>query len=426
MKLDRKFWDDTVWNYGSLAVVASSGLFINFIIAGKMGAQALGVFNQTYAVYVIAAQIAAMAVHDSVQKHVAQHEADRNLCNVVSAAALIHSALTGLLCALVVYVSSTLIGDVLDSPATATGIALTAPGLFLFSVNKVLLGILNGQRKMRFYAIGQAIRGFGIFLVCFAIAFNNMAASWLGISFTLTEAVLFPYLLFVGAPRTVNWRFEGELKNWTRLHFSFGSRAFVNGLLSEAYIRVDVIMLGMFLSDEKVGIYSFAAMFVEGIYQLSVVIRTISNPVLVKLLSPLDKLALGAFVRRISGLSFLATAAAATVLFVVFPYLDMVFNPEMIEAGYPALMILLGGMTVFSIFVPTDQILLQAGWPGRQSLMMLMNILLNVILNFMFIPIYGLIGAASATAISFVGAGLLLNVLAWRFLGLKGGLLVAK
>ena len=145
MKLDRKFWDDTVWNYGSLAVVASSGLMINFVIAAQMGSTALGVFNQTYAVYVIAAQIAAMAVHDSAQKHMAEFDGDGQARDVLSAAAIIHSVVTGLVVALAVYLGSGLLGLVLDSEATALGVALAAPGLALFSVNKILLGILNGQ-----------------------------------------------------------------------------------------------------------------------------------------------------------------------------------------------------------------------------------------------------------------------------------------
>ncbi len=426
MKLDRKFWDDTVWNYGSLAVVASSGMLINFVIAAQMGSVALGIFNQTYAVYVIAAQIAAMAVHDSAQKHMAEHVDAPDTRNILSAAAILHSVVTGVLAALGVYLLSFLIGKMLDSAPTAIGIALAAPGLALFSVNKVLLGILNGQRKMRLYAIGQGIRAFGILGVCLFIALTDRPPSLLGLSFTLTEAVLLPFLLVVGAPRGISWRFQGELKRWTKLHFSFGSRAFVNGLLAEAYIRVDILMLGMFLSDEKVGIYSFAAMFIEGLFQVSVVVRTIANPVLVGLLTPLDKIGLGRFVRRISAFSFLMTALAASVLVAIFPYLDLAFDKDMIEAGYPVLLILALGMTLFSIFVPCDHVLLQSGHPGAQSLMMTVNILLNVILNITLIPLYGLVGAASATAIAFVGAGIILNIVAWRFLGLKGGLLIAK
>ncbi len=407
-------------------MVASSGIAINFVVAAQMGSEALGVFNQIYAVYVIAAQVAVMAVHDSAQKHTAEHAEDSDACAVLSAAALAHSAVTGSVIALAVYLASGLVGDVLGSPSTAMGLALAAPGLALFSINKVLLGILNGHRKMRFYAVGQGIRAVGIFAVCLLVALYDQPAYLLGLSFTLTEVALLPFLLMVAAPRRIDWRFQGELKRWVGLHFSFGSRAFVNGLLAEAYIRVDIIMLGIFLSDAQVGIYSFAAMFIEGLFQISVVVRTIANPALVKLLSPLDKAGLRRFVHRISGLSLLMTALVAGVLAGAFPYLALFFDEMLVSGGYRVLVILAAGMTVFSIFVPVDHVMLQAGRPGVQSAMMTGNILVNVALNLALIPAYGLIGAASATAISFVVAGIILNAVAWRSLGLKGGLFVAE
>jgi O-antigen/teichoic acid export membrane protein len=415
-----------VWSYGSLAVVALSGILINFLVAGWMGAESLGVFTQLYAIYVIAAQVAVMGVHDSAQKHIAQHAADPAVCAVVSASALLHSMVTGAIIAFVIYLASATIGKVLDSPATGLGLALAAPGIALFSINKVLLGILNGYRKMRLYVVGQGIRALGIFAVCLFVALDDRPAYLLGLSFTLTELVLLPFLLMVAAPRRADWSLQGELQRWIKSHFSFGARAFLNGLLAEAYIRVDIIMLGVFLSDAQVGIYSFAAMFIEGLFQVSVVMRTIANPVLVNLLTPLDKVGLGRFVRRVSGLSMALTALGAGLLIVAFPYLAGAFDEALISGGYQVLIILGVGMSVFALFVPVDHVMLQAGRPGVQSAMMTGNILVNVVLNLMLIPAYGLMGAAMATTIAFVLSGVVLNTVAWRYLGLKGGLLVGK
>jgi O-antigen/teichoic acid export membrane protein len=125
-------------------------------------------------------------------------------------------------------------------------------------------------------------------------------------------------------------------------------------------------------------------------------------------------------------LSFLVTAVTAAALVLIFPYLTLVFDETMITDGYIVLVTLAVGMTIFSIFVPVDHVLLQAGRPGIQSIMMTGNIVINVVLNLTLIPIYGLVGAATATAISFALAGIVLNGVAWRYLNLKGGLLIAK
>ena len=40
----------------------------------------------------------------------------------------------------------------------------------------------------------------------------------------------------------------------------------------------DILMLAIFVSDRDVGIYSFAALFIEGLFQVPVVFRTLANP----------------------------------------------------------------------------------------------------------------------------------------------------
>ena len=67
--------------------------------------------------------------------------------------------------------------------------------------------------------------------------------------------------------------------------------------------------------------------------------------------------------------------------------------------------------------------LMQAGQPGRQSALMTVNILINVGLNIWLIPIYGIQGAAMATACAFAVSGLTLNAAVWRWLPMPGGLL---
>ena len=40
--------------------------------------------------------------------------------------------------------------------------------------------------------------------------------------------------------------------------------------------------LPIFMSDEKVGIYTFAALFAEGFYQLLIVLQNIMNPIMAR------------------------------------------------------------------------------------------------------------------------------------------------
>ena len=45
-RLQSKFLTDAAWNYGAFAIMAGTGVALNFFIAAVFGTAALGVFNQ--------------------------------------------------------------------------------------------------------------------------------------------------------------------------------------------------------------------------------------------------------------------------------------------------------------------------------------------------------------------------------------------
>ena len=59
---------DISWNYLSFFILAISGLIINFIIALSFSSEGLGIFNQTYAFFVIFSQFSVFGIHYSVLK----------------------------------------------------------------------------------------------------------------------------------------------------------------------------------------------------------------------------------------------------------------------------------------------------------------------------------------------------------------------
>ena len=284
---DRKFFQDAMWNYSAFAIMALTGVILNFFIAWKMGLEALGIFNQIYAIYVVLGQLAAFGVHDSVQKHIAEYADDKLTSDLVGQTAFWIAFGTGFLIGGLLFTFSGVIEVVTNSVQVGRGVAIVAPAICLFSVNKILMGILNGARRMKAFAIVQSIRVVVILCVCFGISLFAHAAYLLALGFLCAEIAITPVLLIL--TRAWSWPFGlTQAKKWAITHIKFGVKALSSGFLSESYIRIDILMLAIFVSDLNVGIYSFAALFVEGLFQVPVVIRTISNPVLVKLLIDKD------------------------------------------------------------------------------------------------------------------------------------------
>ena len=416
-----KFLSDAAWNYGAFVAMSLIGVILNFFIVTYYGIADLGVFNQIYAFYVISGQFAAMGFHDSAQKHISEHDDEPGQLGVISAAALVLVAASGFLTAVCAYLLGYPVGVLVDSVPVGKGIAMAAPGLMLFAINKVLMGVLNGERRMKAFAGAQTLRVLVILISSLGIAWLGCPTYMLGLSFVAAEGALMPMLLFFVRPRRTTFSSNRVLRHWIKLHFHFGSRALINGLLAQAYIRVDIVMLGIFVSDRDVGIYSFAALFVDGLYQITIVFRTLANPELARLLKEGDKLKTSRFSRKVGLMSLGAFVVASAGVLVVFPFLGTYFPAGLVALSHPVLLILLSGLLVYSLMVPMDYIILQGGLPGRQSALMTFNVLINAALNLALIPFFGLYGACIATAIAFVVATFAVNGASWRWLGFKGG-----
>ena len=414
---------DTAWNFAALAATAAAGGAITILIAWRMGAEAVGVFAQLYAAHVIGAQAAAFGIHDSTQKHTASEAGEAGEAGdsiVTSALTLV--LMTASVLAFVLILAAPAIGALLASADVVKGLYLVAPGIVCFALNKVLFGAINGRGELRLYAWMQVLRAVLVLAAAATIVLSSAPVYAVGAIFTAAELALLPCLLCAVRPgRNV----AGSVREWGGRHLGFGGRGLVNGVLLETHLRVDVIALGYFASDRSVGIYAFAMLFAEAVYQVPVVIRTVSYPTLVQLASRLERAVLARTVRRLSLIGGATCAAAAAGVAIGYPLVAPMFDPQYLE-GVPALQLILFGMTVYAFVIPFDQLLLQSGYPGRQSLMMALYVGINVVLNILLIPVYGLAGAAAATAISLVSAGVLLLAASWIWLGYRGSVLLYK
>jgi O-antigen/teichoic acid export membrane protein len=424
--VERRMAGDAGWNMAALAVTAGVGAAATFLIAGRMGAGALGVFAQLYAVHVIGAQMAVFGIHDSTQKHVAEHAPLGEPDDGIALGGLGLVLLSSLAAATLLAVAAGPAGRLVGSPDVAMGLSLVAPGLVAFALNKVLFGVLNGRGRLRTYAAMQFLRAAFVLAAVLVLVRPDRPAWIVGGIFTAAELALLPCLLGAVRPSLRRARRIPHGIVWWQRHLAFGGRGAVNGVLLEAHLRVDVMTLSYFVSDRSVGIYAFAMLFAEGLYQVPVVIRTVAYPRLVRLATRGDRDGLARASRRLSLAGGGAAAAGAVSIAVAYPYLAALFDPEFVRTGFPVLLILLGGMALYAFVVPFDQILLQSGLPGRQSVLMAAYVAANLALNVALIPRFGLLGAAAATAIALVCAAALLLAASWLWLGYRGGVLLHR
>jgi len=395
------------------------GVLINIIVAWWYDAAILGVFNQVYAVYIVFSQFAVMGIHLSVLKYVAQYSNEPYTCRLIISTGILMSICFASISTTFFWFIKDYIGRWMDSPGVAYGMIWATPALFFFSVNKVFLNTLNGLSRMRLFATFQALRY--VFMIAVLVSLISMSCPGekLPIVFSAAEIGLFICLLSVVWPELVLPSLE-RLKKWMSTHFNFGLRGFFGNVLLEFNTRVDVLILGYFSSDHTVGIYSFAAIAAEGIYQFPVILRTNYNPILVRQVAEKRLSELKTTVKKGVRYTYVAMFLVGLVAVFIYPkVLFIVTNKKEFIESWPIFGILITGVVLCSGYIPFGSILLQAGHPGLQTIMILTLVMSNVVGNCLLIPIMGAIGAAIATSLSFVLSVYLIKLFVKNTLGVR-------
>ena len=410
---------DILWNFGSFVVLGFCGIAINFIIAHYYNPEVLGVYTQIYAIYIVFSQFSAAGVHLSALKYVAQYSNEPTRYKSIIMSALVLSVVMAGTGCLILWLLRTPLGSLLGSPDVAIGLMLAIPGLFFFSINKVFFSLLNAFSRMKVYAVFQAMRYVLIMLIVFLSAKFGALGKCLSIALSVAEFIL----LISVIPFIRNEISRSGFKDlwwWLKKHFNFGKRAFMSNVLLSLNPRMNILILGYFSSDYAVGVFSLAASAAEGLYQLPVVLRTNLNPILVRLLHEEKKEELQDLSRRSMRLTYLSMSVVGILVIFLYPVgLNFVANKTKFMESWLFFAVMVSGIMASSGYIPFSNILMMGGFAGFHTIMISILVLFNNVTNIILVPLMGGMGAAIATAISYVLLIPLVKVFAKRILSVK-------
>ncbi len=230
-------------------------------------------------------------------------------------------------------------------------------------------------------------------------------------AFIFGIVLLNKYMPFKGT--VVAAEFESRAWLYSAIPFLFlGAMQIVNK-------QTDIVMLGIFKSSSDVGIYRVV---VQGSTLILFVYQSV-NLVLVPRIAGLyaqkEIAKLQEIVRFASRITTLGTLPIAMIMiFGGSIFLKTLFGEEF-SAGAHALAILAIGQLVNALTGPVGQILNMTGHERYALIGVGISAGLNVLLNLLFIPVWGLNGAALATATSTIIWNVYLMVVVKVFVGVR-------
>ena len=284
-------------------------------------------------------------------------------------------------------------------PVVLVGSLAIAPSLFLISFSN---SILTGRQRIVAYgmlAIGQVIAAVVLFAVFIGVLDLGAPGAVLAYFLFSTATAIAAVILAARATREPvdepPARF-GEL-------FGYGIRLYPASLSGFFSYRADAYILALLLaSPTALGLYSIAVGLAELVFFLPDSVVLVFFPhVAGGTREEADRTApvVSRVTVAMTGMAALALVPAAVVAI-------NVALPAFVD-GLPALFVLLPGVVALSISKVMTAYMNGLGRTTFVSFMATTSFILNVVMNFVLIPPFGIVGAAAASLISYTfGAAL--------------------
>ena len=379
------------------------GFFNKAIIARYFATAEYGVFNLALTVFSIALVIATLGFGSSLPREVAIYKEKKpsHLWELVSTAIII-LIFNGVLLALLLIIGASNVAQVFHDNRLEEPLRVIAFALPFSALTAGIVAISRGfgrvREKVYFQNIFYPMAFFVFILIGTLLKFGF---SYIFFAYAVAQILTLTFLLFdVMRIRLIKFKIT-FIPSLGKELVIFSLPLMLTGILAFIMTRTDTLMLGYYLNSEIVGIYNAAAPLAS---MLPIFLNStgfLYMPIASQLYAQGKLREMGRVYQILTKWVFLLTLPAFAVMF-LFPeaVINFFFGAKYLGASKALQILALGFM--FHTFLGLNGLsLIVIGEPKLNLIGNSFAAILNIIFNVVLIPLYGLEGAAIATAVSY-------------------------
>ena len=266
------------------------------------------------------------------------------------------------------------------------------------SFTELYLSIFRAFERMYYDALIKALRTILLLAAIFYLIINGYGLIASSLAFLLTEIIillisaLVTYYKFVKAHFELDYKFSRDL---IKESFSF----FLSVIFTTFYMYINQIMISKFYSTTEVGVYSVAANIVIMLIFIPQMYGNSIYPVLSRFYVSSKKSLKFAYEKSLKYMIIIGLPIALGIYILAEKIILFLYGEEYLESAI-VLSILCGYLFLKFLNPMTGYALMAINRQGSRLFSQGLSALLNIILNLILIPVYGLVGAAIATLIT--------------------------
>jgi O-antigen/teichoic acid export membrane protein len=393
------------------------GFVITILLGRYLGAGDLGLYRMVFTIYGIAMLFTAIGIPAAIIKYVAEFKDDEAKSDAIVSSGVITSLIIGIVFSMLFYFSSGIFEVLFNMPELSRLLKILSPVFPFALVGGALLGLLNGRREMKRYGAATILQSVLMLVVSVSLIYCGFGVAGVVIGVVISSVGWCLYLLLITRDY-FEITFEGYADN-TKTMLGFGVQIFGVNAINMINYQADIILIGYFLTATDVGYYAVAVGLSKFFWLIPQAIQTITYPATSEYWSNNNHSALQIMIDK--SMKYTACVLFPVGLGVGFfskEIITLIFGDAFIHAVLP-LQILVMGTVVFGVVKAIGGSVTGMGRPDIGLKIVGISATTNVVLNLLLIPIYGISGAAVATAISLFVAALLNIFITIRMLNLK-------
>lgn len=389
--------------FGEQVLRILAGLFVGIYVARYLGPEQFGVYSYAMAFVALFGTIAKLGLDSIVVRDLVNHPEERD---VYLGTAFWLKLIGGLLTLSLLAIAVQFTGN---DATTNLYIFIIGSGL-IFQSFDVVDSYFQSKVLSKYVSIAKLIQ----------LALSSV----LKLYFIFIQADLFWFVL-VSLVDQISLALSLAFAYWRQKigsffgRFSFGTATvmlrnswplILSGIAVMLYMRIDQVMIKEMLGEREVGLYSAAVRLSETWYFVPAIITTSLFPAIVNARKTSDKLYHARLQRLYTTLVWMAIAVAVPMTFLSDWLITLLYGEAYKDAGQVLMIHIWAGVFV-SIGVASGSWFISENLQHYALYRTSLGAIINVILNLVLIPIFGLIGAAIATVIAQSMAALFFDVL---------------
>ena len=398
------------------------GFLFSLIAARYMGAEVYGKITYVFTILILISVLTKLGLAQGLVQYISklteQNKMDER--NSIITFSIFIVLIFSLLMSLFLFIFSDFIAaNILNNNDLSSLIKLMSPLLIIFSLIELSPGIFRGIKIIKFHVLGKDILLSILKLITVTIVgylgykLNGLVFAYY-FSFTIAGIYLFYKIYSLNLLGKVSKKYLSSYKDL----IIFSYPLLMSGLLHFFINKTDIFMIGYFLNTSDVGVYTIALKIGTLTNFVLIAFNTIFAPNITSLYYNDQLTKLRKLYQVITKWIFGINIFVFSLILLLTKEIMTVFGTEFI-VGTIALILIAIGQVVNASVGTAGSVNIMTGYPKSELYISVIVFSINITLNYLLIPIYGIEGAATASLVSVSVMNILRLIILYRRLNFQ-------